>query len=139
MLTPTTRHSVATAWLARSVATKANLVTRSPGRKSGSFPEDLDLLFKPLDLAPEPLGLGLFGFAGSEHLSGAGCELLVAPLAEMPRAHIQFSGAAAMSASGLPLSIRRSRSDPKVGRALPPGLLTRLPFAASLGPARGAA
>src|SRR3954467_15011236 len=40
--------------------------TRSPGRKSGSFPEDLDLLFKPLDLAPEPLGLGLFGFAGSE-------------------------------------------------------------------------
>ena len=60
-----------------------------PGEKSGSFPEDLDFLFKPLDLTPEPLGLGLFGFAGSECLSGAGCELLVAPLAELPRADTQ--------------------------------------------------
>ena len=32
-LAPTIRHSRATAWFARSAATKANLLTRSPGRK----------------------------------------------------------------------------------------------------------
>src|SRR3954467_7632254 len=87
-----TRHRVATAWLACSAATKANLGTRSPGRKSGSFPEDLDFLFEPLDLTPEAQHLGLLGFAGSERLSRARRELLVAPLAQLPRADIQFSG-----------------------------------------------
>src|SRR5215207_5784937 len=91
-LAPTTRHSVATAWLARSAATKANLVTRSPERKSRSFPEDLDFLFEPLDLAPETLGLGLLGFAGGERLSRARGQLFIAPLAQLPRADIQFSG-----------------------------------------------
>src|SRR3954464_8568334 len=81
-----------TAWLARSVATKANLVTRSQGEKSGSFPEDLALLFEPLDLAPEPLGLGLLGFAGGERLSRASGQLFITPLAQLPRADIQFSG-----------------------------------------------
>src|SRR3954464_15313292 len=81
-----------TAWLARSVATKANLVTRSQGEKSGSFPEDLALLFEPLALTPEPLGLGLLGFAGSERLSRARGQLFMAPLAQLPRADIQFSG-----------------------------------------------
>src|SRR3954454_17218054 len=91
MLTPTTRHSVATAWLARSVATKANLVTRSAERKSGSFPEDLDFLFEPLDLPPEPLGLGLLGFAGGERLSRARGQLFMAPLAQLPRADSLFT------------------------------------------------
>src|SRR3954464_6018362 len=81
-----------TAWLARSVATKANLVTRSQGEKSGSFPEDLALLFEPLDLTPEPLGLGLLGFAGGERLSRARGQLFIAPLAQLARADIPFSG-----------------------------------------------
>src|SRR5215212_7195358 len=63
-----------------------------PSEKSGSFPEDLNFLFEPLDLTPEPLGLGLLGFAGGERLSRARGQLFIAPLAQLPRADIQFSG-----------------------------------------------
>ena len=69
-----------------------NVLTRSPGEKSRSFPEDLDLLLKPLDLAPETLGLGLLGFSGRQRLSRASRKLLVAPLAQLPRADVKFSG-----------------------------------------------
>src|SRR5215210_4169323 len=80
------------AWLARSAATKVNLLTRSPGEKSCSFPEDLDLLLEPLDLATEPLGLSLLGFAPGQRLGRACGQVFIAPLAQLPRADIQFSG-----------------------------------------------
>src|SRR3954469_11165622 len=63
-----------------------------PSEKSGSFPEDLDFLFEPLDLTPEPLGLGLLGFAGGERLSRARGQLFIAPLAQLARSDTQFSG-----------------------------------------------
>src|SRR4051794_41453348 len=63
-----------------------------PSEKSGSFPEDLDFLFEPFDLTPEPLGLGLLGFASGQRLGRASSPLVMAPLAQLPRADIQFSG-----------------------------------------------
>src|SRR3954452_12366519 len=78
-------------WLAR--LPQRQTWSRDPPReKSGSFPEDLDFLFEPLDLTPEPLDLGLLGFAGGERLGRTSRKLFVAPLAQLPRADIQFSG-----------------------------------------------
>src|SRR4051812_47487921 len=78
-------------WLAR--LPQRQTWSRDPPReKSGSFPEDLDFLFEPLDLTPEPLGLGLLGFAGGERLSRARGQLFIAPLAQLARTDIQFSG-----------------------------------------------
>src|SRR5215218_1291281 len=90
-----------------------------PSKKSGSFPEDLDFLFEPLDLAPEPLGLGLLGFAGGERLSRARGQLLIAPLAQLPRADIQFSGDIGQRPATLDQAL--NRLDLILTRKPPPG------------------
>src|SRR4051794_29692546 len=79
-----TRHSVATAWFARSADTKANFVTRSPGEKSRRLAEDLHLLFEPLHLALQSLRFRLVRLAHGQCLGRAGRQVLGAPLAELP-------------------------------------------------------
>src|SRR3982751_1109197 len=78
---PMTRRSVATAWLARSAATKANLVTRSPWRKSRGLAQDQVLVFEPLHLALEAQPVGFIRFLLGQRLSRASRKLLIAPLA----------------------------------------------------------
>src|SRR4051812_27129727 len=58
--------------------------------RSSTAAQDQVLVFEPLDLALEPLGLGLLDFAGGERLSRASRKLLIAPLAQLARAHIQL-------------------------------------------------
>src|SRR5215218_7943698 len=80
-----------------------------PGEKSGGLAQDQVFLFEPLDLASEPLGLGLLGFAGGERLSRARGQLFIAPLAQLARADIQFSGDIGQRPATLDQALNRLR------------------------------
>src|SRR3954447_11793006 len=79
-----TRHSVATAWFARSADTKANFVTRSPWRKKpppcGGSPPPLRAASPRASIAAFPL----VRLAHGQCLGRAGRQVLGAPLAELP-------------------------------------------------------
>src|SRR5437764_10862655 len=113
------RHRVATAWLARSAATNANRLTRSPGRKSRRLPEDLDLLLEPLVLALEPLQLGLLRLAGGQRLRRARRQVLVAPRAELPGAQPQLGRDLRQPSTALEQALDRLRLE--LGREPAPG------------------
>src|SRR4051794_14869601 len=65
--------------------------SRDPlGEKSRGLAQDQVLVFEPLHLAPEPKHLGFIRFLLGQRLGRASCELLIAPLAQLARAHIQL-------------------------------------------------
>src|SRR5947209_17868021 len=118
---------MATAWFARSAATNANRLTRSPGRKkSRGLLEDLDLLLEPLDLALEPLRLCPLGPALGQRLRRARRQVLVAPRAELAGAQPQLGRDLAQPLAAPEQALARLRLE--LGRDPPPGSLLRHPI-----------
>src|SRR3954447_16920346 len=65
--------------------------SRDPlGEKSRGLAQDQVLVFEPLHLAAEPQHLGFIRFLLGQRLSRASRKLLIAPLAQLARAHIQL-------------------------------------------------
>src|SRR3954468_23207867 len=84
-----TRHSVATAWLAQRPQ-RRTCSRDPPGETSRGLAQDQVLVFEPLHLALEAQHLGFIRFLLGQRLSRASRELLIAPLTQLPRAHIQL-------------------------------------------------
>src|SRR3954462_3079311 len=65
--------------------------SRDPlGEKSGGLAQDQVLFLEPLHLALEAQHLGFIRLLLGQHLSRASRKLLIAPLAQLARAHIQL-------------------------------------------------
>src|SRR5215208_618361 len=76
-------------WLAQLPRRRTG--SRDPlGEKSRGLAQDQVLVFEPLHRAPEPEHLGFIGLLLGQRLSRASRKRLIAPLAQLARAHIQL-------------------------------------------------